>query len=212
MIDLRKHTAEEFEQMDDEQFEAYTETLGDLCNALGIETCFYMEAFGSEMEMEGRLLDLIDKLKKKNPKMGNKFSGATKNERNTINKATKAIADCRRALTQSIKNYIDGGMLKLGKTLKHTDDDLDAPHPFNSICMVRYEGDSEYICPNANYPQEYDLAVNLDDLSMDNLLKIVTMIEGNKTTLYTREENLILAGHSEHIKNLFRNSGLNVEL
>ena len=31
MIDLKKHTPEEFEQMSDEQFEEYTEALGDIC-------------------------------------------------------------------------------------------------------------------------------------------------------------------------------------
>lgn len=212
MMDIRKHTAEEFEQMDDEIFEAYIERLGDLCNALGMEICGYMEPFGSEMEMESRLLELADNLKRQNPKMGKKFSGASKHERKIVSNATKAILDCRRVLIQSIKNYMDGGLLKLGKKLKHTDKELDAPHPFNTICLVRYEDESEYICPNADYPHEFDLAVNLDDLSMDNLLKIIALIEENKTTLYTHEESLIMTGHSDYIKNLFRNSGLNFEL
>lgn len=212
MIDLKKHTPEEFKQMSDEQFEEYTEALGDICTKLGIEICANLTPYGSEMEMETRILGLIANLKKQNPKMGRKFRNSATFERKTIDKATKAISECRMALIKSIKNYIDDGALTLGKRLKHEDEDLDAPYPFRRICMARYENVAEYVCPNEEEPYEEFDFITVDDLSLDNLLKIVSMIKENKTTLYTREECLIREGQGEIVKSIIRNSGLNVDL
>ena len=204
MIDLKKHTLEEFEQMSDEQFEEYTEALGDICTKLGIEICPNLTPNGSEMEMETRVINLIANLKRHNPKMGRKFNNSEAYERKAIGKATKAISDCRTTLIKSIKDYIDDGTLTLGKRLKHDDEYLDAPYLFREICMVRYEDEVEY--------GEESGVVFVPDLSLDNLLKIISMIETNKTTLYTREEGLIRRGHGEQIKDIIRNSGLNIEL
>ncbi len=212
MIYLKKHTPEEFEQMSDEQFEEYTEALCDICTKLGIEICPNLTPYGSEMEMETRVINLIANLKRQNPKMGRKFNNSEAYERKAIGKATKAISDCRTTLIKSIKDYIDDGTLTLGRRLKHDDEYLDAPYLFREICMVRYEDEVEYLCPDEENPYDMHNFIKIEDLSLDNLLKIISMIETNKTTLYTREEGLIRRGHGEQIKDIIRNSGLNIEL
>lgn len=206
---LNRHTVEEFEQMPEEVFDSYMETLENLCCDLEINVGIYTSPFGTEMAMEDAVLKLIERAKRPNKKnAGTKLSKMPNCDKNVIWKVDKHIDKCRKAIIDIIKLYIDKGMLTLGKTLKQKNYWGDV-YAFTKICCMRYEDEFEYLCPNID-DAYYDESswINLEEVSFDNLLKIITLIKDNKATLCSPCELL----SDDYIKKKVLESGLLTEI
>ena len=206
---LKRHTVKEFEQMTEEVYDAYMETLGDLCCELGINVGGYTTAFGSGMAMEDAVMKLLEQVQTpKKKSKGIKLDQMPNWNKNVIWKANKHIDKCRKVLIDIIKHYIGYESLSIGKTLKQSDC-WGETYAFTEICCMRYEDEIEYLCPDKNdtFPDESSW-MKLEDVTIENLLKIISLIQDCKATIYTQSDQL----DDNYIKEKILNSGLVTEI
>lgn len=202
---LKRHTVEEFEQMPEEVCDSYLEALDELCCELGIDTGIYTTPFGTEKAKEDAVIKLIERVQMPNKKRkGIKLTQIPNWDKNVIWKTDRHIDKCRKALIDIIKSYIGNGNLILGKTLKQVDY-FDETYVFAEICHMWYEDEVEYLCPNKN-DAIYDESnwIRLEDVTLENLLIIITLIKNEKATLLSPSERLT----DDYIKETILKSGL----
>lgn len=203
---LRKHTAEEFDQMPEDVYTSYMESLEELCYELGINVGGHTNPFGTEMEMEDRVICILEKVKTRKTFSGTKLSqmpnSGSRNVRKTVQ---KTIDKCRNELIAIVKKYIDKGTLILGKTLKQKDEWGDV-YTFTEICCQQFEDEIVYLCPDKTGSYDESYWLNLEDLHLDTLLQIVTLIKDDKAVSYTTEELIYNGRGIEDTKLILLNS------
>ncbi len=191
--------------MPEEVCDSYLEALDELCFELGIDVGIYTTPFGTEKAKEDAVIKLIERVQMPNKKRkGIKLTKIPNWDKNVIWKADRHIDKCRKALIDIIKSYIGNGNLILGKTLKQVDY-FDETYVFAEICHMRYEDEVEYLCPNKN-DTIYDESnwIRLEDVTLENLLIIITLIKKEKATLLSPSERLT----DDYIKETILKSGL----